>query len=453
MISNHYKWYTSFLSWKAICSEEVGFNMGSLKRIWKLISSKKAITQIQAIIVVAVIIGVAIVGGVVYYVMTVTPAEKEPIKIGFISGLSPPGAYIAAANIKRGAELAVKHINEDGGLLNGRPVQLLVEDSSGRVEKGVAAVQKLIIQDKVVAIVGMLHSSVVLSVQDICEEYKVPLLPSGAGSVMITGKNLSYTFRGHITDIDRATAWLNFAKYMGWQKIAIIAEDTDWGVGGIEWVNKRKPDVYPAAEIESWVVSRESIDYTPQLLLIKAWEPDMVLEIASQMFFFLVTKQGYEVGLSTGVPFVAAAPEMPQAGAWEAVGEAGVGLLETESYHPHMALTEQGERAKEGWYIEYGVGPEYFGLNGYSDVWCVAQAIEIAGSADPTAIRDALEGNELERWGSTIVFGTTKGPYYHQASPPVMIVQFTELNQKLEDCTIIYPEDKATGEYIYPSDL
>jgi ABC-type branched-subunit amino acid transport system substrate-binding protein len=144
---------------------------------------------------------------------------------------------------------------------------------------------------------------------------------------------------------------------------------------------------------------------------------------------------------------------MPQEGAWEAVGDAGIGILETESYHPTMALTDQGERAQAGWYIEYGIGPEYFGLNGYSDVMCVAQAIELAGSADPTAIRDALEGNPLERWGSTVTFGTTLGPYHHQASPPVMFCQFTEYGQALEDTTIIFPEDKATGTYTTRVDL
>ncbi|NHJ15115.1 MAG: hypothetical protein EAX95_15640 [Candidatus Thorarchaeota archaeon] len=402
-------------------------------------------SQTYAIIVIA-IIAVGTVGGIVLW-SALAPTGPEPIKIGFISGLSPPGAYLAAANIKDGAELAVMHINEDGGLL-GRPVELVIGDSSGQVEKGVAAATKMITEDGVVAIVGMLHSSVVLAVQDICEEYHVPLLPSGAGNVMITAKNLTYTFRAHITDIDRATAWLEFADYMNYTKVAIVAEDTDWGVGGIDWVEKRQPDVYPSCEIQSWVVSRESIDYTPQLLEVKDWEPDMVLEIASQMFFYLVTKQSAEIGLSNETCFVAAAPEMPQEGAWEAVGDAGVGIVETESYHPGMEMTEQGDRATEGWYIEYGHGPEYYGLNGYSDVMCVAQAIELAGSANREAIRDALEGNPLERWGSTITFGTTLGPYFHQASPPVMMCQFTEYGQALEDTTILFPADKATGDYL-----
>jgi branched-chain amino acid transport system substrate-binding protein len=402
-------------------------------------------SQTYAVIVIA-IIAVGTVGGVVLY-GALTPAVSEPIKIGLISGLSPPGAYLAAANIKDGAMLAVKHINEDGGLL-GRTVELVIGDSSGQVEKGVAAATKEITEDGVVAIVGMLHSSVVLAVQDICEQYHVPLLVSGAGNVMITAKNLTYTFRAHITDIDRATSWLQFADYMNYTKIAIVAEDTDWGVGGIDWVEKRQADVYPEAVIQSWVVSRESIDYTPQLLEVRDWEPDMVLEIASQMFFYLVTKQSAEIGLSNDTCFVAAAPEMPQEGAWEAVGDAGVGIVETESYHPGMNLTAQGLRATEGWYIEYGHGPEYYGLNGYSDVMCVAQAIELAGSANPVDIRNALEGHPLERWGSTITFGTTLGPYFHQASPPVLMCQYTALNQALADTTILFPADKATGVYL-----
>jgi branched-chain amino acid transport system substrate-binding protein len=410
------------------------------------------IKQSYAIIIAAVII-VGGVGGILLYTSTLGPAAVEPIKIGLLSGLSPPGAYIAAGNIKDGAMMAVKHINEDGGLLGGRPVELVVDDSSGQVEKGVAAATKLITEDNVVAIVGMLHSSVVLSVQDICEEYQVPLLPSGAGSVQITNKNLTYTFRAHITDFDRATAWLEFAEFMDWDKIAIIAEDTDWGVGGVDWVKRRAVDVYPEATIQEWIVARETLDYTPQLLLCQDWEPDMVLEIASQFNFYKVLNQAFEIGLSTTVPFVAAAPEMTQAGAWEAVGEAGVGILETESYHVNMELTDQGERATDGWYIEYGHAAEYYGLNGYSDVMTIAQAIEFAGATTGPALVAALEGNSFERWGSTITFPTTLGPGHHQASPPVMIVQFTEQDQLLEDAVILFPEDKATGTYVYPTDL
>ena len=123
--------------------------------------------QTYAIIVIA-ILAVSSVGAIV--LLSSTPSGENPIKIGLLSGLSPPGAYLAAANIKDGAELAVMHINEDGGLL-GRPVELVVGDSSGQVEKGVAAATRLITEDNVVGIVGMLHSSVVLAVQDICEEY------------------------------------------------------------------------------------------------------------------------------------------------------------------------------------------------------------------------------------------------------------------------------------------
>jgi hypothetical protein len=84
---------------------------------------------------------------------------------------------------------------------------------------------------------------------------------------------------------------------------------------------------------------------------------------------------------------------------------------------------------------------------------CIAQAIKFANSADPKDIRDALENNTFERWGSFIKFEPIPGPHWHQASPPVLILQYKVLNQAVGAATIIYPLDKATGKYTPPSEL
>jgi len=62
-------------------------------------------------------------------------AGKKPVKIGQLSPFSPPGDAAAGKRMRWGAELAIQYINEEmGGVLDGRPVELVVEDDSANTD-------------------------------------------------------------------------------------------------------------------------------------------------------------------------------------------------------------------------------------------------------------------------------------------------------------------------------
>src|SRR5262245_65014467 len=102
------------------------------------------------------------------------PAFAQQVKIGVLTPLSPPGDASAGQFIVRGAKMAADEINGKGGVLGGRKVELVIEDDSGTPEKGVAGFRKLASQDKVSAVVGQFHSSVMDAVQDLAEQVKIP---------------------------------------------------------------------------------------------------------------------------------------------------------------------------------------------------------------------------------------------------------------------------------------
>lgn len=66
-------------------------------------------------------------------------------------------------------------VNVRGGVLGGRTVELAIEDDSGTPEKGVAGFRKLATQDRVVAVIGQFHSSVMTAVQTLAEEFRIPV--------------------------------------------------------------------------------------------------------------------------------------------------------------------------------------------------------------------------------------------------------------------------------------
>ncbi|MEW6500287.1 MAG: ABC transporter substrate-binding protein [Thermodesulfobacteriota bacterium] len=79
------------------------------------------------------------------------PGAQEPIRLGLAINLSGQGGE-AGEHIRAGSLLAVEEINARGGI-NGRPLQLLVEDD-GNTEAGVVAADNRLIDAGVVAIIG-----------------------------------------------------------------------------------------------------------------------------------------------------------------------------------------------------------------------------------------------------------------------------------------------------------
>jgi len=104
-------------------------------------------------------------------------AADPPVVIGLVIPLSPPGDPTAGQLIRRGAELAVDHINGPmGGVIDGRKVALSVQDSQGRTEGGVAAYRRLVSEERAAAVTGFFHSSVNLAANEVAKELGVPTL-------------------------------------------------------------------------------------------------------------------------------------------------------------------------------------------------------------------------------------------------------------------------------------
>jgi ABC-type branched-subunit amino acid transport system substrate-binding protein len=102
-------------------------------------------------------------------------AEKKPIKIGVVLPLS--GGFEIYGNLGvRGAKMAVAEINAAGGVLDGRPLELIIEDNKTDPKTAVEKAKKLILRDKVVAVMGPVSSAARDAMTPVAEKYKTPLL-------------------------------------------------------------------------------------------------------------------------------------------------------------------------------------------------------------------------------------------------------------------------------------
>ncbi|HEY2992352.1 MAG TPA: ABC transporter substrate-binding protein [Methylomirabilota bacterium] len=377
---------------------------------------------------------------------TPAPAQK-PVKIGALTPLSPPGDAAAGQLIVRGIKMGVDDVNARGGVLGGRKLEVVVEDDSGTPEKGAAGMRKLATQDQVAAVVGQFHSSVMTAVQALAEQFQVPVFATQASAKSITEQHLNYTFRTHVIDPDRCVMWTKWIKERGFKRVALITENTDYGVGLVDETKKAFAALLPGAELKTIIFDRAVVDLTPQLLDIKNWKPDVLLNGGIGTPMYLILKQAYDVGLYPAVPMLVSydAPVRPEY--WKTVGDKGNFVSFIVYYHPTMKLTPRGEAFRKKYMEQFKEEPIYGAFNGYAQVWIIADAINAAKSDKPEEIVKALLKNKFEGWNATVSFSRGEGPYWQQWTPPMLIVQYTKPEQAFTDVKIVYPPEFKTGEW------
>jgi branched-chain amino acid transport system substrate-binding protein len=127
--------------------------------------------------------------------VTVAMAEQEraPLKVGVVLPLT--GAYQKFGEIQKNAFLmGTEEINAGGGV-NGRPIELLIEDDKSKIDFGRSAAEKLILRDKVVVLTGGYSSDVTFAMAAVAQNRKVPLLITSGAADEITEQSADYVFR------------------------------------------------------------------------------------------------------------------------------------------------------------------------------------------------------------------------------------------------------------------
>lgn len=165
----------------------------------------------------------------------VSLADSKPLRVGFICPLT--GVAKDFGNSARmGAELAVKEINEAGGYL-GRKLELVVRDDKADPVEGRKASEDLVLKEKVDFTVGFCNTGVAVKSLDVFQDNKHLLMLSVATGSALTSTypaQTSYIFRMSARDALQAKFLVEEAVQRGMKKIAVFADKTGYGEGGVK---------------------------------------------------------------------------------------------------------------------------------------------------------------------------------------------------------------------------
>ncbi len=155
-------------------------------------------------------------------------AEEPPIKIGFIYPMSGPQANWGTG-ARQGAELALDEVNAAGGIL-GRKVVGLFEDTELKPEVGARVAKKLVQQEHVNALIGIVSSAVAVEVTKLMPDLRVPLIISLAMTPDATGKYCNpYAFRVSMDGPQNIKCAAALASEMNAKRWATIGPDYLFG--------------------------------------------------------------------------------------------------------------------------------------------------------------------------------------------------------------------------------
>ncbi|HET7411677.1 MAG TPA: ABC transporter substrate-binding protein [Pararhizobium sp.] len=385
--------------------------------------------------------------------LAVAPASAaDPIAIGWVGPLSPPGNYSGGQEMQWAVQLEVDQINKAGGVL-GRPLKVTYEDTKGQPAEGSAAAVRLITKDKVSAIIGEFHSSVALAEIDEAHKYHVPWVGTDVWSDAITAKQYPEVFR-----LSPANS-LIYTKAADWaashfKNIAIIAENTDFGQGGAKVIAAE----YKKKNIHHTLVTVDlnQQDFTPALLRIMQQDPkpDLLQMVVAGQAQYQIVKQACQLGFApTAGTALIGSSGLLQKEVWEVDGKCAKNLLIVNVAQPKNQWNDKAKAFVKAFTERYNRPPTGVAMEAYDTLGVVVAAIEKAGSADRDAITKALEQIKYEGTNATYSFPTTKTPdwAYHQfVDVPFTIIQYTEMNQTPEQAAVVYPEKWATTDKIAP---
>ena len=327
-------------------------------------------------------------------------------------------------SMRDGVRLAAKQINASGGVL-GRKIELIERDDQATNERGAQLAQELISSQKVVAMLGYINTGVAKASVRYPIENKIPLIINVATGIIVNdyfkdtdGKpQENYLFSMSANDTIQSDMIVSqFVDKQGFKKIAVLADDTNYGQSGREFVeNELKKRGVTPVYVGKFKI--KDTDMTPQLQEAKAAG-------AEALIVFGIGPENAQVAngrakLGWMVPMIGSWT-MSMSNFIDNASSNGEGVMMPQSFIQDSAKTERqktfvSEYLKDFKPQDDRIPVAVAAAQGYDSMYVMAQAIKDAGSTDGTKVRDSLRDLKTPVSGVVMTYTKPFSPTNHIA--------------------------------------
>ncbi|HJA50739.1 MAG TPA: ABC transporter substrate-binding protein [Candidatus Fusicatenibacter intestinipullorum] len=317
--------------------------------------------------------------------------KADTIKVGANLEMTGGSASYGISS-KNAIELAFKEINEKGGI-NGKQLELVVADNKSEAAEATNAMQKLISQDNVVAVIGPNLSSSVIAASAINNSAKVLDIAPMATNPYVTvdqasGKTKDFNYRTCFIDPFQGTVMAKFATAeLGVGNAAILIDNSsDYAKGLAQFFKENFVKEGGAVTAEESYLQKDT-DFKATLTKIKATNPDFLYVPGYYQEVGLIVKQARELGMNMPI---AGGDGWDSAKMPEIAGAAALNNTYFSSLYSPEDSSDINKNFVAAYEKAYGQKPDVFAALSYDSALLVAEAIKNAGSTEPAKISEAM---------------------------------------------------------------
>ena len=314
----------------------------------------------------------------------------EPIRIGALFSVTGPPSFLGEPE-RNTAQMVVDEINKAGGI-KGRPIELIVYDTTGDPTKAVQLATKLIKDDKVVAIVGPSTTGETMAVKPVTEKEQIPLISCAAGS-KIADPVHPCTFKTAQNDTLAVARIFESLQKRKLDKVAILTASDGFGASGREQLKNQAAKFGITLTVDDTFGPKDT-DMTAQLTKIRGSEAQAIICWGTNPGPAVVAKNARQLGIklplfmSHGVSsrkFIELAGDAAE-GIMLPTGRVIVAESLPDSDPQKKALVTYVMNYKQ----RYGVEGDHFGGHAWDAIMLLKKALD-QGADTPAAIREQLE--------------------------------------------------------------
>ena len=323
----------------------------------------------------------------------------KTIKIGVLSPLT--GLYsIVGKRTSQGINMAVKEINDAGGVL-GHKFEALIRDSETNPASSVRTARRLILRDKVFALLGPLHGGAAIAVLQESKKLKTMNFPWAATEEINTKFCSRYTWRVGSSAQQTSRAGAVIAHRLGLKKWATISSDFSYGRSVVRqfWNYLKERDPGAKRPYAAWPKLGEN-DYSAYINKMQKAKPDAIYVGLFGADLIKFMKQARSFGMYEKVKI------FTDFGGnhvlLKALGDqAPFGHWASSRYLHNYPVSANNKRFVDNFRKAYNVYPDMMAGEAYSTVHVIAESIRRAGAVDKEKAIDAMGGvafNAPEGW-------------------------------------------------------